>query len=334
MKETARRQTAEDHKRQSVLVDSCGKPARLSRLAFALLAAGYGVALVLWDVARDPSAGGDFDQLWYAATALRHGLNPYQVIGPTGPWHAVPWPLYYPMPAIIIAWPFSFFPVVVARCVFTGLSSALLAYGVTATNYLGLLVFVSGAYLESARVGQWSILFAASCLLPWLAATFPAKPTLGLICAPLAFSRRWLVPVVAVWTGLLAVSWLALPEWFASWRQAISAAPHILPLIAAPGGELLLLAVLRWRRPEAIMLLMYAVVPHTRVPYEAVPVMLVAKTRVEWLVLCLGSTIAYGVQALNPWYVNDRFTRIAGLVVACIYFPAIVIVLRRPSVSA
>ena len=72
------------------------------------------------DLLESGHRASDLDQVWYAATALRHGLNPYDVIGPTATWFHWNWPLYYPMPAVLLALPLSFLPLAVARYVFVG----------------------------------------------------------------------------------------------------------------------------------------------------------------------------------------------------------------------
>ena len=271
------------------------KPSRPARILVALAMAGYGIE---WIFLNRGSGQSDLDQVWYAATALRHGLNPYDVIGPTGTWFHWGWPLYYPMPAVLLALPLSFLPLAFARYVFVGVSSALLAYGVTRRAWFPLMLFASGAYVNATLVAQWSPLFTAAILLPVLAVLFPAKPTLGAICAAsMTTSRRTAMAVSIGWIILAVLSWIALPQWFASWRVAIRGAAHVRPLIALPGGFLLLAAALKWRRPEARLLVAYALVPQTTMLYEALPALLVADTWPQMLMLTIGSIVAYGIES-------------------------------------
>jgi hypothetical protein len=95
-------------------------PSRPARVVVAIAMGCYGV---WWLIADRGATQNDFDQVWYAATALRNGLNPYDVIGPTGTWFHWPWRFYYPMPAVLLAFPLSFLPLTIARSAFVGASS-------------------------------------------------------------------------------------------------------------------------------------------------------------------------------------------------------------------
>src|ERR1051325_7669492 len=74
---------------------------------------------------QSPLAVSDFDAIWTAARALRAGQDPYGAIQ-SPPW---PWNLQYPLPAVLIALPFSLLPLALARAAFMGVSAGLLAYG-------------------------------------------------------------------------------------------------------------------------------------------------------------------------------------------------------------
>lgn len=296
--------------------------------------AGYGI----WWLYLNRGLGhSDLDQVWYAATALRHGLNPYDVIGPTGTWFKWNWPLYYPMPAVLLAFPLSFLPLTVARYAFVGASSGLLAYAVTRRAWFPLMIFASGAYVNAALVAQWSPLLTAAILLPGLAVFFAAKPTLGAICAaPISTSRRTATVVFFGWIVLAILSWVALPQWFTSWREAVRGAAHVRPLIALPGGFLLLAALTRWRRPEARLLIAYALVPHTTMLYEALPALLVPDTWPEMLMLTIGSIVAYLIEsmAIHATDVPTLIAREGIVTIFCVYLPALALVMRRPNERA
>jgi hypothetical protein len=310
------------------------KPTRPARILIALAMGGYGIWWLFLNRAKGQS---DLDQVWYAATALRHGLNPYDVIGPRGTWFHWYWPFYYPMPAVLLAVPLSFLPLTVARYAFVGASSGLLAYGVTRRAWFPLMLFASGPYVHATLIAQWSPLFTAAVLLPGLAVIFPAKPTLGAICAaPISTSRRTAIGVLLCWIVLAVLSWVALPQWFASWRVAIRGAAHVRPLIMLPGGFLLLAAAVKWRRPEARLLMAYALVPHTTMLYEAVPALLVPDTWPQMLMLTIGSIVAYGIES-TMIHANDVPTLIArqGMVtILWVYLPALALVLRRSNEGA
>jgi hypothetical protein len=302
-----------------------------ARLAIAISMSAYAIAWLLWDHWRAPASGIDFDQLWYAATALRRGLNPYIVVGPRGPWYVMPWPLYYPMPAILLVWPLSFLPLLLARCIFVAIPTGVLAYGMTRAAWWPLLLFLSGAYIEAARLGQWSILFSCALIYPVLAVAFPAKPTAAMISASAMPrpSRYVAVIAFAAWTALLGVSFAVFPCWLVSWLAVVRDAPHIRPMLLAPGGFLLLLGVLRWRQRAGRMLLAYALVPHLRVVYEALPLLVLAESRPWALLLAVGSLIAYTAQAILVWPTDPTMVspRLAEWSLVCIYLPALVMTL-------
>ena len=304
-------------------------PTRRARLFVAALIACYGIGWLLGDRWLNPTLPTDFDQVWYAARALRLGLNPYQVIGPAGSWYRMPWPLYYPLPAIILIWPLSFVPLFLARCLFLGLSSALLAYGVTRRSWLPLLIFVSGSYMEAARLAQWSPLFAASLAMPLLSVCFPAKPSAAALCGPaVQWRRRQVAAVMVCWVALLITAWVILPTWLGDWLVTLHQTPHIRSMLVAPGGVLLLGAILRWRRPEGRLLFAYAVVPHNASAYEALPVLLVATSRPEFTLLGVGSVCAFILQTQVQWpLVMGSHFPVGNIF--CVYLPALVMVLRR-----
>src|SRR5215218_702199 len=84
-------------------------PSRRDRVIVACL-----VAAVVAALAPLTDAGGDFIQLWGGARALLQGADPYAAVGPgkAVPW---PWPLYYPVPALLPALPFTVLPLWLAR---------------------------------------------------------------------------------------------------------------------------------------------------------------------------------------------------------------------------
>ena len=148
------------------------------RAAIAGLSGIAAALLILNDAWRNPAGTTDFDQVWYAARAVRQGLDPYSVIGPTGPFFRWDWQFYYPMTAVMLVMPLSFLPLLAARVVFVAGSAALLAYGLAARPWR-LLLLLSAPVVMSIHAGQWSLLFAASLLIPSLAIVSAVKPNLG-----------------------------------------------------------------------------------------------------------------------------------------------------------
>jgi hypothetical protein len=102
-----------------------------------------------------------------------------------------------------------------------------------------------------------------------------------------------------------------------------------------PGGALVLLALLRWRRPEARLLAAMACIPLTASWYEALPLLLIGQTKRECQVLSLLSSAGYATAGLflaHDEFVEVRYVR--SLMLAFCFFPALVTVLRRTNTAS
>jgi hypothetical protein len=312
-------------------------PARsLSRTARALivaLAGAFSIIVIAFDVWHNPSGPTDFDQIWYAAKAVRAGLDPYVVIGPTGSMFHWDFPFYYPMTAVVVVMPFSFLPLIAARMAFAAISSALLAYGIVSRGPLWrLLIFASAPFLMASGSGQWTVLLTASLLIPALGVVYPAKPNLGaayFVGQSHLRPRLW----ITAWLLIGATSFLVGGMWLPSWLAAVRTAPHFRPYVMHLGGPLLLLALLRWRRPEARLLAALAVVPHTTMIYETLPILLMAERRIECMGLVLLGGIAFVMQHLYVHGPDDAtyIWKFGNVTLWLMYFPALVMILRRPN---
>jgi hypothetical protein len=98
-----------------------------------------------------------------------------------------------------------------------------------------------------------------------------------------------------------------------------------------------LLALLRWRRPEARLLAVLALVPHIMTGYELVPLLaLLPATLAEGLLLAAGSWIArFGfVHALPYMDLNASYLAAGGWTLWCVLIPATLMVLARPNQGA
>jgi hypothetical protein len=294
-----------------------------------MAAAAAALVFVGVDHWRDPSLNADFDQWWYAALAIRRGLDPYVVVGPGGALHATLWPFYYPLTTALVVLPLSYMPLLAARCVFVGLSAALFGYAITEEGFWPLILLTSGSFVEAARLGQWSILFAAALFLSPLTILTPAKPSTGLV-AFIGARRRLIVATTIAWVILLAVSVAVQPSWIGEWLRALRAAPHVRSLIFTPSGWILLGALVIWRRPEGQLLLAYAVIPHTPAAYDGLPALTVGRTRSDYLLLASGSLVALAIQAIVIWPNDPRMVSpwLAVSTVAGIYLPALAISIR------
>jgi len=275
-----------------------------------------------------PPNSSDFDQLWIAARALARHQDPYAAVAASGE----AFPLFYPLPAVLLALPVAWLPLDLARAVWAGFGAAMLA--LAALRYgRGLGAGLLGAgFLNALVLNQWSPLLTAGAVLPWLAVTWIAKPSIGLALFLAYPSRR------AAWlgAGLLAVSLAALPGWPAHWLSALRGAFQTSPILQ-PGGFLLLLALLRWRRAEGRLLAALACVPQTIGLYETVPLFLITRTRWEGYGLAGLSLLAAFIQA---WALPRLGQPLPVLLLArwpilllLVYLPALLLVLRLPAVA-
>jgi hypothetical protein len=103
------------------------------------------------------------------------------------------------------------------------------------------------------------------------------------------------------------------------------------PPFMRPGGFVLALAALRWKKPEGRFLLMLCLVPQTPSWYEGVLPMLVAHNKREAQVLSLTSSLGYVLLiplALMSTTREIASTTIGQMMVAFCYLPAVIAVLR------
>ena len=294
---------------------------RRTRLWLSLVL-GSIAAVLVWAQDVDATAVGDWDQCWIAGRALLQGMSPYAAVNA----QASPWPLIYPLPAVLISLPFTPLPLPFARAAFTGVTSALLAYGLS-TRWLGLLPFASGAYVWALMGVQWVPLLVAAVLLPWLSAVLVVKPTTGLV-----LWTGWPTRIAVVGgIVLLAASFVIDPGWVGKWRTSVGASIvyHVSPVMR-PFGWVLLLALLRWRRPEGRFLTAFALIPQAAMPYDALPLLLVGRTFVERAIFVGGTQLLalIGMAKLGAPSPAAFADSIWPATLLCAYLPALIMVLR------
>jgi hypothetical protein len=257
-----------------------------------------------------------------------HGIDPWLVRPNTPVWPLTD-VLFYPGPAILVVSPLRHLMMPVAAGVFMGVSSALLAWVLTESAIWRLWLLGTPSFVVAAAVGQWSPLLVAATLVPTLGFALACKPTLGLACW--IFHPTWRgaigVAVIGVISMILWPHWL--PEWLANLHGIES---HPSPIMT-PFGWILLLALLRWRQPEARLLLAMACVPQLLFFADQLPLGLVARTRGE-LVAMAGA----GIVAFIVWFtqlrVGDLYVaKAAPFVMVGCYLPSLIIILRRPNCS-
>jgi hypothetical protein len=250
--------------------------ARRLAVALALGLAAFALSELL-AVLRSPGVS-DFADLWHGLVVWQAGGNPYAAVRALRPGVA----LYYPLLALVLCWPLGWLPLHHAEAAFVGLGIGAFAYAAWGTPLLAALL--SASVLANITQGQWSPVVTASAVMPWLGVVWAAKPSNGLAFAVAYPDRRAFLAAALLCLVSLAV-W---PGWIAAWLPGLAGTIHVAPVLR-PGGFLLLLALLRWRRPEARLLAALALIPQTGTLYDTVPLFLIPRTRWQ----------AYGLAALT-----------------------------------
>lgn len=308
-------------------------PPRRTAIGFALIAAcsaGFVSAMLHQRV----GGWSDFSQIALGAQALRHGLNPY--LAASTPHTGVP--LMYPLPAVLLALPWSWLSMNVASTSFSALGVGVLAYAHARTGPIerpAVVALFSAAIVKAVMYSQWPALMLGALMLSNRVASgmlMACKPTTGI----------WLWAARPTWQSALgavcafAISLVVRPTWPSEWWTAIGLvrAYTVIPGLLPFGFLIVIAAALRWRRPEARLLLAMCCVPHSTLIYETLPLLaLIPKTWPEAWLLCAGSWISYLAFAafihVHPVSGGDA-VRISGLFsLVLIYAPCAIMLLRR-----
>jgi hypothetical protein len=314
----------EDHTRTPTFHGA--HPARGARVVVALLLGAVAAAYVL---AGSLTPGWTPDSVYplRAAQLLMDGVNPYHALpgGLPDPFLA---PLYYPLTTAIAVLPVAGLDTVAATALLMGASVALLAYALTARGWWWLYALATGPLVMAVRFGQWSPLVTAAALLPaWSGVLLTLKPNLGLpvlLYAP-SWGRLWAA------AGFTLLSLALLPRWPLDWLHAAGQLVGHPPPVLLPGGALALLALTRWRRPEARLVVAMACVPQLLFFADQLPLWLVARTRRELLAWAVVSFLGIAGHGLTAPVGPGRTEAAAPWVLLTCYLPAVVMVLRRPN---
>lgn len=280
----------------------------------------------------------DFALVWYAAGALLRGSDPYTLIGPGRAFEFAS-PFFYPLPAAVLAIPVAPLSEFHAVAIFMALGGGCLTWALMEHGYPPLLGLYSACVSQALYTAQWSPLIAGAYAIAPLSVVLVAKPTIG--AAVFAARPSWW----ALFGGLalIALAFIIQPDWVTAWRAAIhrgasigagATFPYLAP-IAQPGGLIPLLALLRWRRPEARLLAAMACVPQSLVPFEGVLLLLIPRGWLE-------SAIFLVLANLVDWYAvpvervghATWVTINAAAMTMFLYVPATLMVLRRPNEGA
>jgi hypothetical protein len=269
---------------------------------------------------HSPDRATDFDPLYHAAIRLLRGETLYPE-GAAG--------LPYPLPAVLLGVPFAYLPLGLARPVFDVLVGWTFVYALW--RYRGpyaLLALLSGAYVFALLSGQTTPLIVAASMVPALGFLLAVRPTTAV---PLWCMRpSWAALLGSA--GFLILSLAIQPLWPFDWWMAVPTDLAALrPPILRPLGFLLLLAAFRWRWREGRLLLATAFLPQTTLPYELVPLALIATSAGEMAVFVLGSwLVVYAAHRLHLGQGMMEWTYAGWTVtLAAVYIPMLYVVLRR-----
>jgi len=106
--------------------------------------------------------------------------------------------------------------------------------------------------------------------------------------------------------------------------------------LASMGGPLLLVALLRWRRPDARLLLVLACVPQSFLFYDQLPLWLIPRTRLQSATLSLLSLVGL-LLANQSLPANATTAQVSQnywpMILATCYLPALAMIMREPNVG-
>ena len=274
-----------------------------------------------------PATHSDFSVLWTAMKLVQNGQNPYVMIGPE---LGYDYEFHHPLTSAIAVFPFTLLPEKVADVAFVFGASFLVAFGALKDDWSSVWIFLSAAFVDNAKAAQLAPLIAAVYYLPWASFLLPVKPSIG---ASMLFT--WSRARYAIPSGLflLLVSILVFPGWISEWMRTTAGSWEYTSPIARAGGFLMILALLKWRTKEGKFLFLLSLIPQVSGWYEAFLPMLVGRTKREYQVLSMTSSIGYCLLLLMVASTPEKQIptfQIGQLIVAFCYLPALIVVLRRP----
>jgi hypothetical protein len=228
----------------------------------------------------------------------------------------------YPLPAGLFALPFVRLQPELAAGIFWGISSSLLAFGLTRHGYTRLLIFLAYPYWAGIITVQWSPIIAASVFFPLLSPVTMAKPQIGLPVFLTRLSLKGLLACIVV--ALLSL--VVMPNWPWLWLRQTGNYEHFIPLLVLP-GPVLLLALLRYRERDAWLLLLAAIMPQ-RWFFDSFILWLIPQSRrqIIWTVF-----FSWGAGLWRWYHVPHNFTEVGRWTVIFLYVPMLAVILFRPN---
>lgn len=263
----------------------------------------------------------DFTYTWRGAQAVLAQQNPYDVIRPTGPYPFEMW-FMYPLTAALAAIPLALAPVQLAGALFAAIGAGVLTFALSAQGMGRLWLLLSVPFGMSVVLAQWAPLLVAAAFLTPLAWLLTCKP-IGLALFVMRPSWR-----AAAWcAAFIVLAFAVQPSWLGDWVQNARAVTGHAPPVLHPLGAVALLALLRWRTPEARLVGIMALIPQNLYFYDQLPLLLVGRSGRGTLTLTVLSWIAWGVTRMRCD--SDMFCGDAARmpVLLLLYVPATLMVL-------
>lgn len=279
------------------------------RIAISSLIGVAAGAFCFFLMRRLHQGAGDFNWTIHLAQRWLARQNPYDT-----PYEQ------YPFTAALFGLPFARVPREIAAGIFFGISSGLMAFGLSRDGYHKLLVFLAYPYWIALLYVQWAPLILASAFVPLILPVTMAKPQVGLPIFLTRLSKRGFWACIVVGIASLAM----LPRWPVLWLGQLHNYEHFIALLVLP-GPLILLALLRYRDRDAILLVLTACMPQ-RWFFDALILWLIPKTRREIVITVFFSWCAGMWRYYHP---PHSFTEVGRLVVIFIYLPMLAIALLR-----
>lgn len=316
-------------------LERCFASPRNSAAAALLVAAIVAVWLSYYWAHVPASYHSDAAQLWAGARALVNGRDPYSVVG-VGREFNWPFPLLYPLPAVMLFVPLALLSEHAAAIVWATIGAAAFTFALLqrkAGPLAALIALLSAPLHEALQVAQWSPLVSGAAAIPALAALIVAKP--NLTAAVVAGQRpNQLRNACLVAATLLLVSFVAEPTWPAHWLRGLPTATHIKPPLFRPAGFLVLLCALKWRRADARLVLVFSVLSQSPFLHETVPLLLIPANALEQLILAVtswGGVLWWNAQNLHLLGYAHWADLAGDASLFCCILPCVVMILGRPN---
>jgi len=258
---------------------------------------------------------------------LLNGQNPYTQMPANLP-YPLDSPFFYPLVTAIFSIPFTILEPYTSGALFFGICSAILAFAILNDNWWRWPVFLSPCFFIAASVAQWTPLIMAAALLPPIFRSLSfLKPSLGIISFFYRPSFRAIIIIFVV--GMLSL--LVLPSWPFDWLRIMRQAGgrYVSPFLF-PGGFLLVLALISWKRTEGRTLFAMSVIPRHAYWYDGMLLWLLPSNLKQSLILSLTGWVGYLIWDTSIKNVPDLPSRLNASFVwqsLLLYIPALVMVI-------